>query len=95
VLDEGIWFDLGDRESYLQAHRALALGPAIHPLAIIEAGASVENSSVGPGAVVASGAIVRDSVIWAGSQISGDAVLERCIVCSGNPASGTHRDADL
>ncbi len=95
VLDEGIWFDLGDRESYLQAHRSLALGPAIHPLAIIEAGASVENSSVGPGAVVASGAIVRDSVIWAGSQICGDAVLDRCIVCSGNPASGTHRDADL
>jgi NDP-sugar pyrophosphorylase family protein len=95
VLDEGIWFDLGDRESYLQAHCSLTLGPAIHPLAIIEAGASVENSCVGPAAVVASGAIVRDSVIWAGSRICGDAVLERCIVCSGNPTRGPHRDEDL
>jgi len=95
VLDEGTWLDLGDRESYLAAHRELQLGPAIHPLARIEAGASVDNSVIGPGAVVAAGAVVRNSVVWAGSVVCGDAVLDRCIVCSGKPVSRFHRDEDL
>jgi len=95
VLDEGEWLDLGDRASYLLAHRRLDLGPAIHPLAVIQAGASVETSIIGPGAVIEAGARVRDSVVWAGGRVAGDAVLERCIVCSGLTASGFHRDADL
>jgi len=95
VLDEGVWLDLGDRESYLQAHRELALGPAIHPLALIEPGATVENSIIGPGAVVAAGAVVRDSVVWPGGRIRGDARLGHCIVCSGLPIQGMHRDTDV
>lgn len=95
VLDEGEWLDLGDRESYLLAHRTLQLGPAIHPLAAIAPGARVENSVVGPASVVAAGARVRGSVVWPGQRITGDAVLDQCIVCSGNPVSGSHRDADL
>lgn len=95
VLDEGVWLDLGDRDSYLQAHRELALGPAIHPLARVEAGALVENSVVGPGALVASGAIVRDSVLWPETLVSGDAVLDGCIVCNRQPVRGRHRHEDL
>jgi NDP-sugar pyrophosphorylase family protein len=95
VLDEGAWLDLGDRQSYLLAHRQLSLGPAIHPHARIATGAIVENSIVGPGAVVASGAIVRDSILWAGSRISGDAVLDACIVCSKQSVSGFYQHADL
>ncbi|MCX6866844.1 MAG: sugar phosphate nucleotidyltransferase [Verrucomicrobia bacterium] len=95
VLDEGAWLDLGDRQSYLLAHRQLSLGPPIHPHARIEAGAIVEHSIIGPGAVVASGAIVRDSILWAGSRISGDAVLDACIVCSGQTVSGFYQNADL
>ena len=95
VLDEGTWLDLGDRQSYLAAHRELRLGLAIHPLATIVAGAIVENSVVGPGAVVEAGAVVRNSVVWAGSRIASDAMLDRCIVYSGKPAGGTHRDEDL
>jgi len=95
VLDEGVWLDLGDRESYLQAHRELDLGPAIHPLATVEPGAVVERSVVGPGAVIESGAVVRDSVVWPDGRVSCGAVLDRCIVFSPTPASGAHRDADL
>lgn len=95
VLDEGVWLDLGDRDSYLQAHRELDLEPAIHALAIVEPGATVENSIIGPGAVISAGAVVRDSVVWPGARISGDADLHRCIVCSENPVSGVHRNADL
>ena len=95
VLDEGVWLDLGDRESYLQAHRELDLGPAIHPLATIGIGAIVERSIVGPGAMIESGAVVRDSVVWPGGRVAANAVLERCIVFSPDPAGGPHQDADL
>lgn len=95
VLDEGLWLDLGDRESYLQAHRELNLGPAIHPLAEIGTGAVIGNSIIGPGSVVASGAIIRDSVIWSGGRIASDAVLDHCIVYSGEPVGGIHRHEDL
>lgn len=95
VLDEGVWLDLGDRESYLLAHRELGLGPAIHPLALIAEGATVERSVVGPGAIVEKGAIVRDSVLWPDSKVAEGAILERCIVFSSVPATGFLQDVDI
>ncbi len=95
VLDEGVWLDLGDRESYLKAHRDLGLADAVHPEAFIGKGAVIERSVVGPGAVIGAGATVRDSVVWPGGQVSADAKLDRCIVFSDIPAAGSHQDADL
>ena len=95
VIDDGHWLDLGDRDSYLQAHRELALAPLIHPQAVIEPGAVVERSAVGPGCVVRSGAVIRDSVVWAGGEVAADAVLDGCVVFSGNPVSGFHRGEDI
>jgi mannose-1-phosphate guanylyltransferase len=95
VLDEGVWLDLGDRASYLQAHRELDLGPAIHPQAAVAAGAVVERSMVGPGAVIEAGAVVRDSVIWPGGRVGDGSVLDRCIVYSSTPAFGCRQDEDL
>ena len=87
MLDDGVWLDLGDRESYLRAHRELDLGPAVHPQAVVE-GATIERSVVGPGAVVEAGAVVRDSVVWPGGRVASGAVLDRCIVFSADPAGG-------
>lgn len=70
VLDEGDWMDLGDAESYLAAHRKLALQPPIHPEAIIENGAVIENSVIGKGARIRSGARVSNSVVWADAEVS-------------------------
>lgn len=95
VLDEGVWLDLGDRTAYLQAHRELALGPAIHPAAQVAPGARVEHSVIGPGALVRAGAIVRNSVVWPGCEVAGDAVLDDCVVFSGTPAGGARRNEDL
>ena len=95
VLDDGVWLDLGDRESYLQAHHELDLGPAVHPLANIQPGALVENSVIGPGAIIASGASVRNSIVWPGGHVSAHANLDHCIVCSPKPITGIHRNADL
>lgn len=95
VLDEGVWLDLGDRESYLQAHRELDLGPAVHPQARVEAGATVERSIIGAGATVAAGAVIRDSVLWPGVQVLNGAILDGCIVFSNDAVVGRHQDADL
>lgn len=95
ILDEGEWMDLGDRASYLQAHRDLDLGPAIHPDATISSEAIIERSVIGPGAVLESGAVVRDSVVWPGGHIVSGARLDGCVVFSGNKVSGHHENEDL
>jgi NDP-sugar pyrophosphorylase family protein len=94
VLDDGEWRDLGDRTAYLQVHRDLALGPAIHPAAVIETGARVMDSVIGPGAVVRAGAVVRNSVVWPGCEVAASAVLTECIVFSNNPATGIRHGED-
>lgn len=95
ILDEGEWMDLGDRASYVQAHRDLDLGPAIHHDAMISPEAVIERSVIGPGAVVESGAVVKDSVVWPGGHIVSGARLEACVVFSRNKVSGHHEDEDL
>jgi mannose-1-phosphate guanylyltransferase len=70
VLDEGEWMDLGDVESYLAAHRELALQLPIHPDAIIEDGAVIENSVIGEGASIGTGARIINSVVWPGAHVS-------------------------
>jgi NDP-sugar pyrophosphorylase family protein len=81
VLDEGVWFDLGDAESYLAAHRELGLADAIHPEAIISPEAVVERSVIGPRAVIGAGAVVRDSVVWPRVTVEEGTVVEGVIVC--------------
>jgi mannose-1-phosphate guanylyltransferase len=72
LLDEGEWMDLGDVESYLAAHRTLALEEPVHPEAVIGEGAVIERSVIGKGARIASGARVTDSVVWPGACVSGE-----------------------
>ncbi|MBC7979900.1 MAG: NTP transferase domain-containing protein [Armatimonadetes bacterium] len=69
VLDEGVWVDLGDVESYLKAHRELALQEPVHPQALIGEGAVIEQSLVGKGAVIGSNSRVVDSVVWPGAVL--------------------------
>ena len=73
ILDEGEWMDLGDVESYLAAHRTLALQEPVHPEAFIGEGAVIERSVIGKGASIAAGARVTDSVVWPGACVSGEA----------------------
>jgi mannose-1-phosphate guanylyltransferase len=95
VIDGGEWLDLGDRDSYLQAHRRLGLAPAIHPLARIEPGAVVKNSVIGPGAVVGPKARITGSVVWPGATICGESILNDCVVYSLAAVKGHHRHAAL
>jgi mannose-1-phosphate guanylyltransferase len=95
VIDDGEWWDLGNRASYLQAHRTLNLAPPVHPDARVANGAELCDSAIGPGAVVEAGAVLRGSVVWPGCHIAGDARLDNCIVFSDRTIRGAHRDADL
>jgi mannose-1-phosphate guanylyltransferase len=107
VIDEGHWWDLGNRTSYLEAHRFIAQEdgfPAYHPIphtlisdqARIAPGAHLTGANIiGPGAVVEAGAIIEDCILWPGATVAGSARLRHCIVRSGIQASGEHQDADL
>ncbi len=100
VLDQGHWWDLGSRGSYLDAHLAqagTALGHlAIHSQANVHPDAVLTGHNViGPGAVVEAGARLHDSLLWPNARAAASARLHRSIVRSGITASGEHVDADL
>lgn len=108
VVDDGLWFDLGNRESYLDAHRLLAPGGCrlshavagwpspVHGSATIHPDASLHGiCAVGPGAVVGAGAALRDSILWENAVVGSAASLDRCIVCDGRRADGNQDSADL
>jgi mannose-1-phosphate guanylyltransferase len=104
VIDDGHWWDLGNRESYLEAHRALAdLGSAFPryggrplmidapPLGVTLTGTNV----IGAGARVAPGVALRDCVLWPHAVVESGAQLQRCIVRSHATASGVHTGTDF
>ena len=100
VLDEGHWWDLGNRTTYLDAHLAQAGTPlgqsALHPAAKIHPEAVLTGHNViGPHAVVEAGAHLHDSLLWPHAQAAGGARLQRTIVRSHITAAGDHRDEDL
>ncbi len=95
VLDEGEWLDLGERESYLEAHRRLDLAQRVHPQAEVSPDADTAGSVIGPGARIGAGAVLLDCVVWPGAVVEPGARLERCIVFSGGPVAGSHEVADL
>ncbi|MCU0797880.1 MAG: sugar phosphate nucleotidyltransferase [Akkermansiaceae bacterium] len=70
VLDDGEWFDLGDPESYLAAHRDLDLAEKVHRDALIAPDASILRSTIGPRAEIGAGAVVTDSVVWPGAVVA-------------------------
>ncbi|MGI8480463.1 MAG: sugar phosphate nucleotidyltransferase [Chthoniobacterales bacterium] len=109
ILDEGAWWDVGTRATYLQVHREL---PArefpsysvddagwrapVHPLAVIETGAELRGCSVaGAGARVGAGAMLEDTIIWRGAQIASRSHLRNCIVRSQQRAEGEFNDIDI
>lgn len=109
VMDDGLWFDLGTRASYLAAHdfflqkrRKLSYAldrpwpVPIDPSAAIAADAVIDGASaIGPGAEVGPGAHLTGCVVWENAKIASRARLEGCIVRNGRPAGGTQRAADI
>ncbi|HWB06688.1 MAG TPA: sugar phosphate nucleotidyltransferase [Verrucomicrobiales bacterium] len=97
VVDDGLWLDLGDRGSYLQAHRLISpTEPRIHPSARIEAGADIDDHcSIGPRCVVENDAVLRASILWPTARVCAGARLAHCVVMSGHTAAGEMDNADI
>ena len=103
VADEGDWWDLGDRESYLDAHAAVKGGAfpryaqwnaawkcSVDPDAEIATGVRIDDTScVGRSARIGSGAVLESSLIWPGGRVAAGAQLHRCVVRPGRIAEGT------
>lgn len=105
VIDEGIWSDLGERDSYLAAlsamenYRLRDLSEPIRrisPDARIATDARIDDLSwIGPGAEIGPKATIAESVVWAGGNVGEGASLDRVVVRSGCCAEGTLRNVDL
>lgn len=79
VIDDGAWRDLGTREEYLAANRAVA----------------GEGNTIHPTASVGEGATLRECIVWERATVAPGAVLERCIVTDEAHVDGPHRDEDI
>jgi mannose-1-phosphate guanylyltransferase len=98
VVDEGRWWDLGNRESYLEAHRVflcadetpISPDAEVHPTAVLK-GLNV----ISAGAVVGAGAMLEDCILWGGARAADGAKLRRCIVRGGMVAGGILENADI
>ena len=106
VLDDGVWWDLGTRESYLNVHAALlkadffpASGAWLRPISAtfrIASDASISGFlAAGPGSEIEAGAQVTDCILWEGARVLPGSVLNRCIVTAGRTATGRHDSFDF
>jgi mannose-1-phosphate guanylyltransferase/mannose-1-phosphate guanylyltransferase/phosphomannomutase len=109
VLDQGHWWDVGNRDAYLHLHREL---PAldfpsypvddpewrlsIHQTAVVDPTAQMRGCSViGKDCRVEAEATLEDTILWPGAQIASRSHLSACIVRSRKKVSGTHHNIDI
>jgi mannose-1-phosphate guanylyltransferase len=109
LIDQGYWWDVGNRDAYLQLHRELpALKFPIYPVkdpdwrtpvhktAVVDQTAQLRGCSViGANCHVGAGAVLQDTILWPDSQIASRSDLRDCIVRSGRKAEGVQRNRDI
>ena len=100
VINEGSWHDLGNRDTYLEAHQLLASqnssSPWIHPTASVAPSARITGASaIGAHASIGADCLIHDSIVWENARILPEAQLHRCVVTDGAHVAGHHLDSDL
>jgi mannose-1-phosphate guanylyltransferase len=109
VIDGGHWWDVGNRDAYLQLHSELQelsfptypVGDSewkmsVHETAVVDSTALVRGCSVvGADCRVGAEAVLEDTILWPGAQIASRSELRNCIVRSRKKAEGIHRNADI
>jgi NDP-sugar pyrophosphorylase family protein len=109
VTDDGKWFNIGNRNEYLDVHRTIAdenwrpayLREADWP-ARVAADARVDRSaklsgfySIGAGCQVGAGATIENTILWEGAKIASRSHLRNCIVRTRKQAEGSLSDTDI
>ncbi len=99
VIDDGLWLDLGDRASYLEAHRLYHCPADTSPVApdarVAPDAVLTGSCAAGPGAEIGAGSVLEDTLVWPGGIVSPGARLTRCVVRTGQTATGSLTDADV
>lgn len=109
VIDEGHWWDVGNRAAYLDLHRELpALSfpnypvddpgwrSPVHETAAVDSTARLRGCSVaGKDCRIEAEAILDDTILWPGAQIASKSELVGCIVRSHQKVNGAHRNIDI
>ncbi|MFZ4779760.1 MAG: sugar phosphate nucleotidyltransferase, partial [Terrimicrobiaceae bacterium] len=108
IVDAGLWFDLGTRNAYLDAHELLKPGGQTlsyldqdWPVPIqagshVPASARIEGTcAIGAGSVIGEAAFLKDCVLWENSLVAPGSHLTRCVVRDGQAAAGTFLDTDF
>ena len=96
VVDEGVWFDIGNIGAYLEVHQILAGGAhrfsylpedwrqVVAPGAVVDPSASLTGgTAVGEGARVGEGSILEDVVVWPGEIVEPATRLCRVVLAAG------------
>ena len=110
VIDEGEWWDLGTRDSYLDAHKKIPTStfpnysnqsnePLIDRSAkssnIHESCVIDKSSFIGENSIIEANTTIINSVIWPGAKITEGSTLERCIVRHKQTAKGKLENEDI
>ncbi|WP_050030667.1 sugar phosphate nucleotidyltransferase [Verrucomicrobium sp. BvORR034] len=111
VVNDGSWWDLGDRTQYLEAHRAIfseggtfptyasearASWSPVHPEAQVHPSATLRGFNlISKHAQIGEHAELEDCLLWSDARVAPGAVLRRCIVRSGMEASGELTNTDV
>jgi NDP-sugar pyrophosphorylase family protein len=102
VIDDGHWWDLGERAQYLAVHRHFDEDPARPSAPWLAPGAEMAGDvtlsgacAVGAHARIGAGAQLADSIVWPGAVVEAGADLRDCIVTGRAPVAGTYLQADL
>lgn len=106
IVDEGLWFDLGSRDAYLDAHALLRNGGlsyvrddwplAVHVSAVVEPSARLSGAcSIGAGARVGEDVVLEDCVVWENATVEAGAQMKRCVVRDGRTAGGAACGVDF
>jgi mannose-1-phosphate guanylyltransferase len=109
VVEDGRWFNIGNRAEYLRIHRVIAregwrpgyLKEASWP-APVDSSANVspsaeisEDSWVGPNSVIESGAKLRNAIAWPNSTIRTRVELTQCVVAGREVGEGVFDQHDF
>ncbi len=96
VIDDGVWFDIGNIEAYLEVHQILAADahrfsylsenwrqPVADGAVVDPSVRLIGGSAVGEGVKVGEGAFLENVVVWPGEIVQPSASLRRAVLAGG------------